>query len=124
MGAILSYQFKDSLSRRFHCNFRCSVRFALSFLYVFNTFPYSMHFAHTTEASRDYETVTRTLTFMNSTEQIVPVPIIADDRTESVESFTAMLMSPTPSGSAFITAPTATINIIDQQGIYIPSAAR
>ena len=63
--------------------------------------------------------MTRTLTFMNSTEQIVPVPIIADDRTESVESFTAMLMSPTPSGSAFITTPTATINIIDQQGIYL-----
>ena len=68
------------------------------------------------EAPADYETVTRTLTFTNSTEQIVSVPIIADDRTENTESFTALLTNPTPPGSAFITTSTATINIIDQQG--------
>ena len=83
---------------------------------------FALLFAHTsactTEASMDYETVTRTLTFRNSTEQIVPVPIIADDRTENMESFTALLTEPTPSGSAFITTSTANINIIDQQGSF------
>ena len=74
---------------------------------------------YTTEASMDYETVTRTLTFTNSTEQIVPVLVNGDEITESRESFTAMLTNPTPSGTAFIATSTATINIIDQEGSAI-----
>ena len=79
-------------------------------------FPLSCTLYYATEASMDYETVTRTLTFMNSTEQIVLVPITADDRTENIETFTALLINPTPLGTAFITASTAVVNIIDEQG--------
>ena len=60
----------------------------------------------------------RTLTFSNSTEQIIPVLINADEVTENMESFTALLTNPSPSVSAFITIPTATINIIDQKGSF------
>lgn len=64
----------------------------------------------------DYETVTRTLTFTNSTEIIVSVPVNSDEITEDLEGFMAQLTNAYPSGSTFIVTPVATINIIDQQG--------
>lgn len=97
----------------------CLHYYSYVLIHVINSHLISTCTRYTIEASMDYETVTRTLTFSNSTEQIVPVLINADEITENMESFTAMLTNPTPSGSAFITTSTATINIIDQEGSAI-----
>ena len=70
-------------------------------------------------APGDYQTLNLTLTFVNSTELFISVSTTADEVTENREYFTAQLINATPSHVTVITTPNATVNIIDQQGMYI-----
>ena len=50
------------------------------------------------------------------TRQTVDVSTVDDNESESAESFTATLSNASPSNVVFITLPTATVNIADNDG--------
>lgn len=73
---------------------------------------------HNYSGSLDYEAVNRTLTFTNSTELTVSVPISPDEVTESMEFFRVQLTNVSPPNIASITVPEAVINIVDQESEF------
>ena len=72
----------------------------------------------------DYTGVTTVITFApGQTVQTVDVSTEDDDDSESTESFTATLSNASPSNVVFITQPTATVNIADNDGKHLEFAA-
>ena len=62
----------------------------------------------------DYTGVTTVITFApGETVQTIDVSTVDDSESESTESFTATLSNASPSNVVFITQPTATVNIAD-----------
>jgi hypothetical protein len=68
----------------------------------------------------DYAGVTTVVTFLaGQTVQMVDVTTVDDNESEAAESFTAMLSNASPSNVVFITQPTATVNITDNDSKHL-----
>lgn len=68
----------------------------------------------------DYTGETTVITFApGETVQTVDVSTVDDNDSESTESFTAVLSNASPSNVVFITQPTATVNIADNDRKYL-----